>query len=357
MSNLTQDKGPGAFAGDRRDFLRVAAGMVALPIAVPAPAMAEAQYTPDSKMMGAAKFIDVDGIRTRYFDGGRGQPLVLIHGGNWPATTSAYDFAPVFDRLAAHFHVYTFDKLGMGFTDNPKDDADFTMAGVVRHGEGFIRALGLKNFIIGGHSRGGLPAARIACDMAENVSHLVLFDSNTLAPDDPNTPERIDPPIIETPPTLEQIRGQQMKSAQIVQKYFLTDAWFKEEWTIARLPKIKEADARFRAARDKWVAAHPDIVAQHPLWKRNLGATTWWTYETKYQTLDMIKAGKLKAPTIIIWGFDDPTAPFKLGVDMMETISKVVERSELHILNRAGHFVYNEHADRVTQLITDFVGV
>lgn len=43
------------------------------------------------------------------------------------------------------------------------------------------------------------------------------------------------------------------------------------------------------------------------------------------------KAGGTKAPTIIIWGFNDPTAPYFLGVNLMETVAKVVDRSELHI--------------------------
>ncbi len=51
----------------------------------------------------------------------------------------------------------------------------------------------------------------------------------------------------------------------------------------------------------------------------------------------------LKAPTLIVWGFNDPTAPYTLGVDLMEQVSKVVDRTELHIINQSGHLVYAEH--------------
>src|SRR3954470_7265495 len=114
----------------RRDLLKlIAAGAASLPFAGAgnAKAAATAPKSRDSKMMGQAKFVDVAGIRTRYFDGGTGEPLVLIHGGEWPATASADGWAPVFDHLAQQFHVYVFDKLGHGFTDNPKTDADFSM--------------------------------------------------------------------------------------------------------------------------------------------------------------------------------------------------------------------------------------
>jgi pimeloyl-ACP methyl ester carboxylesterase len=103
------------------------------------------------------------------------------------------------------------------------------------------------------------------------------------------------------------------------------------------------------------VRANPELVKQHPLWTRNMGATTWWMYKAKYETIDKIKAGALKAPTIIIWGLNDPTAPFSLGVDLMQTVSKVVPQSELHIINQSGHFVYAEHPEEVTRFIVGFV--
>jgi hypothetical protein len=59
---------------------------------------AQAQETPrpsrDAKLMGEAKFVDVAGVRTRYFEGGQGEALVLVHGGQWPATASADGWRP-----------------------------------------------------------------------------------------------------------------------------------------------------------------------------------------------------------------------------------------------------------------------
>src|SRR5262245_52250046 len=114
----------------RRTFIQLlAAGAAATPLlaASPVNAAAKPSGSRDSRLMGEAKFVDVNGIRTRYFEGGTGEPLVLVHGGQWPSTASADGWAPIFDHLAANFHVYAFDKLGVGYTDNPKTDADFTM--------------------------------------------------------------------------------------------------------------------------------------------------------------------------------------------------------------------------------------
>ncbi len=32
--------------------------------------------------MGKVKFVDVDGVRTSYFEGGSGEAMVLVHGGS-----------------------------------------------------------------------------------------------------------------------------------------------------------------------------------------------------------------------------------------------------------------------------------
>lgn len=339
----------------RRTFLQLAAGAATVPLFAASTASAAAASR-DSRLMGQAKFIDVNGIRTRYFDGGSGEPLVLVHGGQWPATSSADTWAPIFDHLAAKFHVYAVDKLGMGFTDNPKTEADFSMDAITDHIHGFIRAVGIRRAVLVGHSRGALPVARIAVDHPGLVSHLVILDSNTLAPPDPNTPERIDPEANREPPSREELKRARFASNQSVVKDYLTDSYLEAEYRIAHLPKIKEVHARFNAARDKWVAANPELVKQNPLWTRNMGATTWWMYKAKFETLDRIDKGMLKAPTLIVWGFNDPTAPYKLGVDLMEQVSKVVDRTELHIINRSGHLVYAEHPEKVAGLISSFVG-
>ena len=72
--------------------------------------------------MTGEKFIDVDGIKTRYFEKGSGPLVVLFHGGHFgshDAADCAEDWGLNFDGLAERFHVFAVDKIGQGFTDNP----------------------------------------------------------------------------------------------------------------------------------------------------------------------------------------------------------------------------------------------
>lgn len=337
----------------RRTVLHLLAGVTAAPLLPAVPA--GAAPAPDSKLMGEAKFVDVNGIRTRYFEGGSGEAMVLVHGGQWPSTASAGGWSPIFDSLAANFHVYAVDKLGMGYTDNPKTEADFSMEAIREHIYGFIKSVGITRAVLVGHSRGALPVARIATDHPDLVSHLAILDSNTLAPPDPTTPERFDPAEDREPLTREQLKAASLANRQSVVKDFFTDAYIDDEYQIGQLPKLRDVARRFNAARDKWVRENPDVVQANPLFTRNMGATTWWMYKEKYETLNRINAGQLKVPTIIIWGYNDPTAPYTLGIDLMQTINKVVERAELHIINHSGHLVMAEHPEEVSRLITGFV--
>jgi 2-hydroxy-6-oxo-6-(2'-carboxyphenyl)-hexa-2,4-dienoate hydrolase len=113
------------------------------------------------------KWVDVDGIRTRYFEAGTGRPLVLVHGGTKGDSSggaNAEDFDRNFSELAEKFRVISADRLGQGYTDNPRRDEDWTMAASVRHFAGFLAALGYAPYNLVGHSRGGYVVARVTLD-------------------------------------------------------------------------------------------------------------------------------------------------------------------------------------------------
>ncbi len=62
--------------------------------------------------------------------------------------------------LKAWHNVIAFDKLGQGYTDNPKSDADYTMHAIVQHAIAFLDKLGKKPYHLVGHSRGGYVVTR-----------------------------------------------------------------------------------------------------------------------------------------------------------------------------------------------------
>ena len=77
------------------------------------------------------KLGDVNGIRTRYYEMGQGEPMLLIHGGGWAGSSNTNNFSTVIPLLSKKYHVYAPDRLGHGLTDNPKSDKDYNQQGEV----------------------------------------------------------------------------------------------------------------------------------------------------------------------------------------------------------------------------------
>ena len=302
--------------------------------------------------MGGSKSVEIDGIRTRYFEGGSGEPMVLVHGGHFGMAGGAVGFMAVFPGLAKHFHVYAVDKLGMGLTDNPKEDSGYSMEATTQHLYRFMQTLGLENVHLVGHSRGGLPVARITMDHPELIKTLTIFDSNTLAPGDPN-PSTPNLRPVGPPPTKESIRKDLMSSSTTYHKDFITDEYIEALLEVARHPKIRQAAERLDMLRKRFIEHNPEKVEARPALSNNSG-TGWWLYEVKDSTLAMLNAGQLKTPTLVIWGYNDPSATHEMAENLFQVISKSADQAQLHFFNQCGHAPFHEYPQEVVHLMVNF---
>ena len=103
-----------------------------------------AELTTNGEVAGLrAQFTNVNGVRTRYYEMGEGDPLVLVHGGGWSGHASANVWSKNIPLFAKRFHVFAPDKLGSGMTDNPQDDNELNIQGEVDHIYDFIRQMKL----------------------------------------------------------------------------------------------------------------------------------------------------------------------------------------------------------------------
>jgi pimeloyl-ACP methyl ester carboxylesterase len=287
--------------------------------------------------MTGERFVDVDGIRTRYFDKGSGDVLVLFHGshlGTNDACESALDWELNFDRLAEWFRVIAVDKLGQGHTDNPKSDEDYTMAATVRHAYRFLQTLGLKNVHVIGHSRGGYVVGRVTLEHPEIVRSCIIVDSGTLAPG-PSETEYI---MSQAP----QPRLTRESQRWIIEHYsysgtHITDSWLDAATAIANLPKYREAMSKMydQGLRDKRFL--PQLALE------------------KEESLNWIVQGRLTAPTLLVWGYNDPTAALRRGQYLFELIAQRTPMAEMHVINHAGHFCYREQPETFNHVVRGFV--
>ena len=79
-----------------------------------------------------SKFIDVNGVRARYYDEGKGEPLVVIASGFTAGPSGINIFSRNIHGLAKKYRVIAVDRLASGLTGNPTNDTEYSWQGDAR---------------------------------------------------------------------------------------------------------------------------------------------------------------------------------------------------------------------------------
>jgi 2-hydroxy-6-oxonona-2,4-dienedioate hydrolase len=287
--------------------------------------------------MGPERFIDVDGIRTRYFDQGEGERTVFFHGGNFGSAggaSTARIWEPNFVALQPFMNVISVDRLGQGYTDNPKTDDDYTMHAVVQHAAGFLRALGKGPYHIVGHSRGGYVVCRLTLEYPELVKTCTIVSSGTLSPGIVRNHIQLAAP---PRPLLTRESQRWVYERYSYNPTIVDDAWLDETVAVSQLPKNTEAVRKMaHEGLEKRLFA-PQLAKQRAECHR-------WILEKG-----------LERPTLVAWGYNDPTADPENGKLLIEMLMRKQERTEVRYFNGAGHFVFREHPRAFNLMLRHYV--
>ena len=123
----------------------------------------------------------VNGVEINTVIGGRGPPLLLLHG--YPQSHLIWH--RVVDELATRFTVVATDLRGYGASEKPvglADHSNYSKREMAKDQVAVMRKLGFESFNLCGHDRGARVSHRLAVDYPEAVKRLMLLDiSPTLA--------------------------------------------------------------------------------------------------------------------------------------------------------------------------------
>lgn len=275
----------------------------------------EAKYkTADSQ------FADIDGIRVHYTDQGpRDAPvLVMLH--------ASYMHLRTFDAMAkplsAKYRVVRFDFPIAGLTGpDPKERYSIELNMMVL--DQLTKQLGIEKFALFGTSSGGPVAFRYAAENPDRVTRMILVNSAGMprtAVTDPNRP-----------------RGSAI------------GRWFSDRWqTKGRLRD--NLTANFTSVPPPaWL-----IDMNYEIGRRQGQRREGAIYINNFKTGDPeATLGKVKAPTLIMWGMDNPTV-MHLEANVM-SLWLTNAPSLVIKYPKVAHYLYMEIPDQVANDVMAFL--
>jgi 2-hydroxy-6-oxonona-2,4-dienedioate hydrolase len=265
-------------------------------------------------------WIDAQGINTRYLHAGaKDQPaLILLHGVGGHAEAYTRNLK----AHSEHFSTWAIDMIGHGWTDMAQ--ADLEIPSYIDHLLRFMDAAGIDKASFSGESLGGWVAARLAIDHPDRVERLVL---NTAGG------SQADPVVMARLKTLS-LRAAADPSWEFIKA--------RVEWLMADKSK-----------------AFDDLVATRQAIYRQPGMAEGMRHNMILQEMDVRLRNilyaedyaRIKAPTLVIWTSDDPTADVAEGRRMASMIPGAL----FTVMDGCGHWPQFEDPQVFNQMHVDFL--
>ncbi|MFG1214603.1 alpha/beta fold hydrolase [Xanthobacter flavus] len=255
---------------------------------------------------------------TNVHDRGGGAPVLLIHGSG-PGVSAWANWRGVIPALSERFRVIAPDMVGFGFSDRPSGISG-TREVWVRQVLDLMDALGLERVDIVGNSFGGAIGLALAVAHPARVRRLVLMGSVGLSF-----------PISEG---LEKVWGYEPSFAAMralldvfaFDRGLVTDELAELRFRASTRPGFQESfSAMFPAPRQR----HLDALATH---------------EAEIRALPH--------EVLIVHGREDRVIP----LDVSLRLADLIDRAQLHVFGRCGHWTQIEQAARFNRLVGDFLG-
>jgi pimeloyl-ACP methyl ester carboxylesterase len=267
-----------------------------------------------------SRVADVHGVRTRYFIGGDGPPLVIVHG----LGGAAVNFTLLAPLLARRRRVLIPDLPGHGRT-GPLERVD-SLTSYAEHVAAVAELEGMLPAAVLGYSMGGVVALRLAVARPDDVQALALVAPAGIV----STTRRAEVwlRVVSV-----------VKPAQVMTHF---------RGTIARRPRLRWFPFGLWGAVDP-AALSPEAVigflegaSQHI----DVGTAGWALLrEDPRPDLD-----RLRCPVLLLWGARDRLVPLVDGVEYARRL-----RAPLRTLPAAGHLLIGEQPHECADILLDFL--
>jgi proline iminopeptidase len=288
-------------------------------------------------------FVDAHGVLIYYMTLGKGEPLVIVHGG--PGASHDY-FLPWLLPLARHNRVVFIDERGSGKSEKLEDVKQYTVENMVEDVEAVRRALDLGRINLLGHSYGGVLAQAYALKYQSHLRHLVLCStfSSTSAMNQVfvRMKERMPAELRERIDKMEKEgvygHGKPYEQNRYTSEYEIA------AWGEGYFPYVYQN--------------HPDPsydpVAGGPSWdlyREMWGSTGEYVIDGNLKSAEYTdQLPTLKVPTLITVGDHDECEP-----SLAETMHAKIKGSKLVVLPKSGHMTFVDQPRMFIEAVDDFL--
>jgi pimeloyl-ACP methyl ester carboxylesterase len=270
------------------------------------------------------RFVQVEGLRTRYIEEGSGTPVILLHGASLGSSADVWrrNLGP----LASYgLRVIAYDQPGFGLTDDPPDWALAYRTSFILS---FMTALGLDRAALVGHSQAGAMAARLALTHSDRISHVVVLGTGSLLP--PLREGGAKKGVAEGEeggehePTTSEVR--ELLAANLFHDSLVTDDEVALRWRMSTGKNFRA----FLSRKNVGAEARADGQKQRPLWER---------------------LGELRQPLLMLYGQEDRGQAGKRAAEAKQSSPNL----NLHVVPNCKHLVQWDAADAFHRLAGEFL--
>jgi pimeloyl-ACP methyl ester carboxylesterase len=252
------------------------------------------------------------GVELAYVEQGNpaGVPVIFLHG----ITDSWHSFEPVLPHLPHTIHAFALTQRGHGESERPA--TGYRPQDFAADVAAFMDALQLERAVIAGHSMGSSIAQRFGLDFPERILGLVLIGSFASFQDKPELVEFVEVGVSPLEDPIDPAFAREFQESTLAQP-------IPPEFLETVVQESLKVPARV------WKAAFQGLL------------------EGEFPS----ELGKIKAPTLIVWGDQDAYCPRS----DQETLRMAIAGSRLVVYAGVGHAIHWEEPARFAADLVAFV--
>jgi pimeloyl-ACP methyl ester carboxylesterase len=265
-------------------------------------------------------FAEIDGVRTRYFLGGEGPPLTIVHG----LGGAAVNFTKLAPILARRRRVLIPDLPGHGLSD-PLECVE----GIATYSRHVHKVAELERMLPGavlGYSMGGVVALRLAVEEPDDVTALALVAPAGIV----STTRRAEIWLAVTAA---------IRPAQVMTRF---------RGTFARRPRLRWLPFGL------WGAADPPTLEPDAVMGFLEGPSQHTDVRSAARALleddPRPDLDRVRCSTLLLWGARDRLVPLQDGFEYARRL-----RAPIRVLPAAGHLVVGELAEPCAEVLEGFL--